>query len=220
MKWFTADPHFHHESVLKMCNRPFASITEHDDHLIEQYNRYVRPHDSLYVLGDVGWADPGNVLRKISCKDKHLIWGNHDKGGFAKYFRSEQDTLVVKTNTLAGSPPSGMSDEERRNLVQEFVGKRDIKSQHIFLSHYAHAFWPGSHNGWYHLYGHNHSQREEYLDNLWPGRRSMDCGVDNAKRLLGEYRPFSEDEVLAILGSRPGHDDVEFYINQQRGPVV
>jgi hypothetical protein len=36
-------------------------------------------------------------------------------------------------------------------------------------------------------------------------------GVDNAKHLLGEYRPFSEDEVMEILLKRPGHDDLQFY---------
>jgi hypothetical protein len=56
-----------------------------------------------------------------------------------------------------------------------------------------------------------HRQREATLDVAFPGRRSMDVGVDNAKHLLGEYRPFSEDEVLEILLKRPGHDILSFY---------
>lgn len=194
MKWFTADWHLHHEAVLEMCNRDFPTIHLHDVHIQAMVNRCVRPADTIYVLGDVGWHDPGATLRNLACKNVHLIWGNHDRANYGKYFKSAQDTHIAK------------SGEHK-----------------IFLSHYAHAFWPGSHRGWFHLYGHNHSQREEYLDKLWPERRSMDCGVDNAKRLLGEYRPFSEDEVLSILGKRAGHDPVEFYIEQQqksKGPVV
>lgn len=195
MKWFTADWHFHHDGILEMCNRQFSTIHLHDVHLQAMVNRYVRPADTLYVLGDVAWHDPGVTLKKLACSNVHLIWGNHDRENFARWFKSAQDTHIVKLDT-----------------------------HRIFLSHYAHAFWPGSHKGWLHLYGHNHSQREEYLDKLWPERRSMDCGVDNAKRLLGEYRPFSEDEVLEILGPRKGHDDVQFYIDlqeqQRNDPVV
>jgi hypothetical protein len=44
----------------------------------------------------------------------------------------------------------------------------------------------------------------------------MDCGVDNALKLLGEIRPFSEDEIIDILGSRPGHDDVAWYEEQRK----
>lgn len=188
---FTADPHYFHSGVLEMCNRHFQNIDQHDEHLLQMTNDYVKKSDELWVLGDVAWGDPGNVLKRINCRNIHLIWGNHDKPGFAKYFKSAQDTMVLK-----------------------------VKEHRIFLSHYAHAFWPGSHRGWMHLYGHNHAQRETYLDELWPGRRSMDCGVDNAARLFYQYRPFHEDEIIDLLAQRPGHDDVEFYINQQRGPVV
>ena len=32
----------------------------------------------------------------------------------------------------------------------------------------------------------------------------MDVGVDNAFRILGEYRPFSFREIASIMESRPG----------------
>lgn len=38
----------------------------------------------------------------------------------------------------------------------------------------------------------------------------MDVGVDNAKHLLGEYRPFSEDDIISILGAQPGHHPISF----------
>jgi hypothetical protein len=33
----------------------------------------------------------------------------------------------------------------------------------------------------------------------------MDVGVDNAAKILGEYRPFAWEEVRNILYKRPGH---------------
>jgi hypothetical protein len=47
------------------------------------------------------------------------------------------------------------------------------------------------------------------MDRMMPGRRAMDVGIDAAFHKFGEYRPFTEDEVLELL-NRPGHHDVEY----------
>jgi calcineurin-like phosphoesterase family protein len=86
-----------------------------------------------------------------------------------------------------------------------------INGVKVFLSHYPNCYWPSSHYGSYHFYGHLHRMRESHLDQLFPGRRSIDVGVDNAKFLLGDYRPFEWPELDDILKVRPGHDHVEWY---------
>lgn len=186
MRHFIADIHFDHENVLEMSGRPFRNILRHNDHMIEQTNRYVGESDTLYMLGDVGWASIENHLARLTCKNVHLIWGNHDKQSFGKHFKSQQDVLEIKI----GWKP------------------KQIK---VFMSHYAHAYWPSSHHGAFHIYGHTHRQREDTLDAAFPGRRSIDVGVDNALFLFGEYRPFSENDLQNLLGSRPGHDLPAFY---------
>jgi len=40
---------------------------------------------------------------------------------------------------------------------------------------------------------------EAHLDAVIPNRRSLDVGVDNAYRLLGEWRPFAIDEIITLL---------------------
>jgi calcineurin-like phosphoesterase family protein len=187
---FTADLHLDHENVLSMSGRLFRNIVEHNDVMIDQINRYVAENDRLYVLGDVAWTSIDNYLARINCKDVHLIWGNHDKQNFGKHFKSHQDVLEIK------------------------IGKKPNTNK-VFLSHYAHAYWPSSHYGAFHLYGHTHRQREDTLDACFPGRRSLDVGVDNARFLLGEYRPFSEHDIVDILGHQPGHDPVQFYTDFQ-----
>lgn len=179
---FTADDHFQHEGVLAMSARRFSSIEEHDDHLLDQINQTVQWNDRLFMLGDVCWRAFDSYIKKIKCRNIHLIWGNHDKASFSK---------CVKT-------------AEKHDVIQ-------IQGHKVFLHHYPAAYWPASHYGSLHLYGHMHRQREATLDAAFTGRRSMDVGVDNAKHLLGEYRPFTEDEVLEILLKRPGHDDLQFY---------
>lgn len=186
--FFTADDHFAHENILKITDRDlhFSSSEEHDDALLEGINSTVGENDRLFVLGDFAWRAGESFTNRIRCKNLHLIFGNHDRAGFGKLFKSVEDTAIVK-----------------------------LQGHKVFLSHYPHAYWPSSHRGSLHLYGHVHAEREETLDACFPGRRSMDCGVDNAKLLLGSYRPFSEDEIIDILMARPGHDQVEWY-DQQR----
>jgi calcineurin-like phosphoesterase family protein len=184
--FFTADLHLDHENILKITDRPFTSVLDHDEHVLENINRLVGRTDRLFVLGDVAWHSIGNHIDRIVCKDIHLVWGNHDRANFGKKFKTAEDVAEIKI----GAKPN---------------------EHKVWLSHYAHAYWPCSHRGSFHLYGHTHRQREETLDTLFPGRRSMDVGVDNARHLLGEMRPFSEHEIIEILGSRPGHDQIEFY---------
>ena len=50
--WFTADTHFGHANVIRYCERPFASVQEMDDVLIENWNYIIKPKDTVYHLGD------------------------------------------------------------------------------------------------------------------------------------------------------------------------
>lgn len=184
MKFFTADYHIDHEGVLEMSGRLFRNILEHNQAMVTGTNSVVGQDDTLFVLGDVGWNGIENFLNQLNCKNVHLIWGNHDKNSYGKLFRSSQDVLETK------------------------IGP---EKQKVWLSHYPHFVWPASHHGSFHLYGHCHRQREATLDAAFPGRRSMDVGVDNALKLLGSYRPFNEMEIIRILGERPGHDPISFY---------
>ncbi len=172
----------HFDSKTVMTMRPFSCPAEHDDHIIERINSRVERNDRLIVAGDFCARGATHFLARINCRQVYLVIGNHDRAQSAKAFKSAEETMTIKIGDLR-----------------------------VFISHYPHAFWPGSHHGHLHLYGHVHAEREEWLDIALPGRRSMDIGLDNAKRLLGEYRPFGEDEILSILTARAGHDPLSFY---------
>jgi calcineurin-like phosphoesterase family protein len=93
MQWFVADLHFEHPGIVKerdgVRNRPFASVEEHDEHVIARWNERVGPADKVYVLGDVCMKKAG--LAKVARLNgqKHLVKGNHDifeLEEYAKYF--------------------------------------------------------------------------------------------------------------------------------------
>jgi calcineurin-like phosphoesterase family protein len=188
--FFIADPHFDHEKLMNITARPFPDVQVWNELLLENINRMVGRNDRLIILGDFGFSKRiGYFKQKIVCRQVELIVGNHDE--------------VAKCRKVFG-------DAIWRQRTIKFF---DTK---LYLSHYAHAFWDGSHKGWMHIYGHNHNQREAYLDAIWPERRSMDVSPDTAFELFGEWRPFAAHEVYEHLTERAGHDSLDFYKEFQR----
>ena len=57
--FFTSDTHFGHQNILRFCDRPWATIAEHDQALIENWNDTV-PEDAVVVhLGDFSYKGGG-----------------------------------------------------------------------------------------------------------------------------------------------------------------
>lgn len=91
--WLIGDTHFGHENILKFTPpRPFDTIEEHDQTLIDNWNSVVRPDDKVYHVGDVGFKNATYLGRILSCLNgtKVLIKGNHDQlklSQYALYFK-------------------------------------------------------------------------------------------------------------------------------------
>jgi len=82
MFWFTADQHLGHFKIIKYCRRPFSSKEEMNDTIITNWNRVVKPSDTIYILGDFALKIPVQEIRKllkILNGKKFFILGDHDK---------------------------------------------------------------------------------------------------------------------------------------------
>src|SRR5258708_5487992 len=80
--WFTADFHFGHNNIIRYCNRPFRSVEEMDQTILERLNAAVKPNDTLYFLGDFCIGSKARVLehrKHIRCRKIFALAGNHDK---------------------------------------------------------------------------------------------------------------------------------------------
>lgn len=86
-KWFISDTHFFHTNILKFVGddghriRPFNSLDEMHEMMIERWNSCVKDNDYVYHLGDVTFQYHGafnNLMHRLKGR-KRLILGNHDK---------------------------------------------------------------------------------------------------------------------------------------------
>ena len=53
MDFFTADLHLGHKNIIKYCNRPFSSLKDMDETIINNWNSVVGKNDTVYALGDL-----------------------------------------------------------------------------------------------------------------------------------------------------------------------
>ncbi|MGD1848867.1 MAG: metallophosphoesterase [Salibacteraceae bacterium] len=172
--FFTSDHHFGHANIIKFCNRPFETVEEMNQALIERWNEKVRKNDHVYHIGDFGITYKEKleaILQRLNGK-KYLIAGNHE--GAAKqlpnYFEWIKDYYELK-----------VKDPDLKNGVQR-----------IILFHYAMRVWRSDFRGTWQLYGHSHGNLPDKEDRL-----AIDVGVD-----CHDFYPLSYAEVKAIMARK------------------
>lgn len=80
MIYFTSDLHFDHANVIKYCDRPFDSVEQMNERMVELWNDNVDSADIIYVLGDFSLG--ASAVTKYGPRlngNKYLVPGNHDR---------------------------------------------------------------------------------------------------------------------------------------------
>lgn len=97
-----SDTHFGHKKILEFeaDARPFATITEHDESLVERWNAVVRPKDTVWHLGDVLFGRGAFPILGLLNGVKKLVMGNHDRYPTAVYL--EYFNCAVGSAEVAG----------------------------------------------------------------------------------------------------------------------
>ena len=78
--WFTADTHFGHQRTLELSKRPFKTVEEMDNTMIENWNSVVSDVDTVYHLGDFG---DYKVREKLNGNIS-LVLGNYERSDIEK----------------------------------------------------------------------------------------------------------------------------------------
>lgn len=194
--WFTSDTHFGHLKVAR--DRGFGTVSGHDEYLIREWNKLVRPDDQVWHLGDVGMvADRASLdaLKAQGMSSTDYILGCVDRLNGTK--------ILVAGNHDAPHPMHRDAHRHQQrwmwtfDAVQAFA-KRRFGGHTVLLSHFP---YNGDHTdverctqyrlrdeGLPVLHGHIHSSEKV------SGPRQIHVGVDG-----WDLRPASLDEVMKLL---------------------
>lgn len=72
-QFYISDWHYGHANVIAFDNRPFKSLLEMDEALVDRWNAVVSPGDIVYVLGDMFWCKAQDAINE--CKNHHGFVG-------------------------------------------------------------------------------------------------------------------------------------------------
>ena len=102
--WLIADLHLSHTNLVKGWDDTgvgprghFRDINDHDDTIIGNWNRTVKPEDTAYILGDVAMSKRGLELVARLHGHKRVVLGNHDQEKSAVYARLFERVCGAKT---------------------------------------------------------------------------------------------------------------------------
>ena len=173
--FFTSDTHFSHSNIIRFCHRPFKDVNEMNESLIANWNRVVRPEDTVFHLGDfcLGGSDEWNkILNRLNGKI-YLILGNHDRKNIRQGYMRRFEGVVM----------------------QMYI---EVDKHGIYLNHYPFLCYGGAYNNVWQLFGHVHTCPDSRgsdtsrLNMLLPTQ--YDVGADN-----NNYTPVSYEQVRKII---------------------
>lgn len=189
MLYFTSDHHFWHANIIRFCNRPFDSVEEMNEALVQKWNDLVGPEDEVYYLGDFSMAArPVEVYTHRLNGIKYLVPGNHD---FCHSYHKRSRTPENHARWILQYQEWGWKvlPEKMSLLIPEFG---EVKLCHLPYGNLPpendkFAKWRPQNDGTWLLCGHAH--------NKWKTSDHMiNVGVD-----VWNYQPVSVKEILGII---------------------
>jgi calcineurin-like phosphoesterase family protein len=175
--FITADEHYGHNFIREVCHRPFASIEEMREAIIERHNKKV-PNKQSYLtihVGDMFWRTVSEMEARGIINRLHgrhaFLFGNHDE-------------LIEQSLTIQ------QEFEWVRGKNKENTSHSIKVNKHLLvISHFAQRVWQKSHKGSWHVYGHSHGELPEL-------GHSFDIGVDSHG-----FEPWSTEEIEAKMAT-------------------
>lgn len=179
--FFTSDCHWNHTNIIKYCERPFESVEDMNETLINNWNSQVQKNDIVFYLGDLLMGS-NYVLLDALIKSLNgniiLIRGNHDHFTDKQYLSCG----IKKVSDLL---------------------EIDLLDYHFVLCHFQMQQWNKSHEGTLHLYGHEHDRK------LYPFNHNLykQLGISERKQNVcidsNNYHLYTLSEIIENLRLKP-----------------
>ena len=200
-RFFTSDTHFGHRNIIKYSNRPFDSVEQMNEALIDNWNDTVLPTDTVYHLGDVAlgpWSEWDSILTRLNGY-KVLVVGNHDR-----VFRGEKDKMRERFEPLYAGWFDVVTDEVKNfRLGPHMVNLSHFPYDGDSQGEERYREFRLEDRGSILVHGHTHAEHERL-------GRDARVSYSNAGTLqihVGQdawgYRPVGEDEILSLISEEP-----------------
>jgi calcineurin-like phosphoesterase family protein len=150
-RFFTADHHFWHGNIIRICNRPFENMEEMHEELIRRWNERVNEGDIVFHLGDFSFRPCVGLLKRLVGRLNGrivLILGNHDKNEARRYIDSD------------------FYDVTWHKRIK-------LKDRSVMLQHYPKFPWPSAELGKVDIIIHGHTHHKDKVS-----ERGIHVGVD------------------------------------------
>jgi calcineurin-like phosphoesterase family protein len=167
--FFTADTHFGAQRTLELSKRPFSSVKEMDEVIVNNWNSIVGLNDAIYHLGDFGNYD---ILPNLNGRIK-LILGNYEVEEMNKQIN---DSIIENGNEYCNILETIGFERVSDETNIKFEGIDDI----FHLCHEPEKH----HEDKFNLFGHIHRL-------CMVKRYGLNVGTD-----CHFFKPISMDEVL------------------------
>ena len=190
MIYFISDTHFGHSNIINICQRPFESIEQMDNVLIDNWNNIVTNNDIVYIVGDFAGdnADADYYLDKLNGK-KILILGNHDRNWIKKLYKRKNWDIF--------------KDPDYKLLIKKgyfydikHYTEKVINGQFFTICHYPMIDFAFSSKLFgekfgFHIHGHIHNNLKEEFKYLFRAFNTLNCGVE-----INNYKPVNLEELI------------------------
>lgn len=150
MIYFTSDTHHWHKNILNFEDRPYETVEEMTEVMIDNWNEQVDDNDFIYHLGDLSLGNLEQTIESLErLKGKIiLIKGNHD---LSKYYKK-----IVNMNLLHEYHEVGIMMKHNKHQM--------------WLTHYP--FEIGLRPRKWSIHGHIHGEESTY-------HNQINVGVDS-----------------------------------------
>lgn len=175
--FFTSDTHFCHNQGFLYEPRGFSSIEEHDETIVENWNKVVKPEDRVIHLGDVMLNNNEKGIEYIKRLNGEIciVWGNHDTDARKELLSALPNVIVLGYAHVIKHGKFSLYLSHYPTLTANYDDKR--LSQHVI-----------------NLHGHTHQQ----ANFLYPNNPFMyHVGVDSHN-----CTPVHIDEVMTDIRQR------------------
>jgi calcineurin-like phosphoesterase family protein len=195
MKFFSADFHGYHEKILAsgFGKRPWNTIEDMTQALVDNFNSKVSADDELYILGDLFFKpnqrkdDIIKTVASLKCKNIFITPGNHDKKSQLIDFGFKEANIADSFEVVL----FGIRFKCQHFQFVEFMTDKDARER-PHLPFVRRATWEDTNEQIKLLSGHVHESWKLRPNNL-------NVGVD-----VFNYFPVSEDEIFDIFQDTNG----------------